>query len=152
MTPDDLAVVQRSWTQLRARRARFLERLEAAFSIVFDPTTAGDHARRLLETADELVGLLATPSLLAAQARAVTATWGADVAVPNIDVDGAAWMRAAGEVCPSWSSGDELAWHHAWLLLDDVLAEGTLAPFGRTVAGDDASSSPRYVARATKGT
>ena len=48
MTPDDLALVRRSWTELRRRRALFLERLEAALGSVGERATAGEQAHRLV--------------------------------------------------------------------------------------------------------
>ncbi|MET0909893.1 MAG: hypothetical protein ABWZ99_10505 [Ilumatobacteraceae bacterium] len=129
MTPDDLAMVRRSWTELRRRRAPFLERLEAALCSTGDPATAGDQARRLVDAADELLDSLATPSELAGRARALAAVWPPTMPLPRLDVDGAAWRQAAAEVCPTCSAADDLAWHRAWLLLADVLAEDSLAPF-----------------------
>lgn len=134
MTPDDLAVVERSWTELRARRPQLLEHLAGALPAGAEPDTPLARARRLFDATNELVGLLDTPSRLATHARAVAATWDVGAATPRYDVDGDAWMRAAGEVCPSWSIDDELAWRRAWLLLADVLAEESLAPFGKPLS------------------
>jgi hypothetical protein len=129
VTPDDLTMVRRSWTDLRRRRASFLERLEAALRSVAEPATAGEQARRLIDAADMLVDVLATPSDLAARARAIAAAWPPTTALPRLGVDGVAWRRAASEVCTPWSDADDAAWYHAWLLLADVLAEDSLAPF-----------------------
>jgi hypothetical protein len=129
MTPDDLVMVRRSWTELRRRRASFLERLAAAVGSDVEPATAADRARRLVAAADELVDVLATPSVLAARAQAIGAAWPPTVALPRLDVDGTAWRRAAAEICPHWSDAHDAAWHRAWLLLGDVLAEESLAPF-----------------------
>jgi hypothetical protein len=129
MTPDDLAAVHRSWTQLRAQRAEFQGRLEDVFATRLHPDTSAARARHLIEAADELVGLLATPSRMAMRARAAAASWGPVAGPPDIDGDGAAWLQAASEVCSMWSSDDEVAWRRAWLLLGEVVAAETLAPF-----------------------
>jgi hypothetical protein len=129
MTPDDLAMVRRSWTELRRRRAIFLERLEAALGALTEPATAAGRAGRLVEAADELLDALATPSDLARRARTLAAAWPPTMALPRLDIDGVAWRRAASEVCQAGSDSDDAAWHRAWLLLADVLAEDSLAPF-----------------------
>ena len=129
MTPDDLTMVRRSWTELRRRRVLFLQRLEAALGSTEEPATAGERARRLVDAADELLDSLATPSDLAGRARAIAAVWPAAVPLPRLDIDGVAWRRAASEVCPTCSAADDAAWRRAWLLLADVLAEDSLAPF-----------------------
>lgn len=129
MTPDDLAQVRRSWTELRRRRAPFLERLESALGAFAEPATAGEDAGRLIEEADELVDLLATPSALTAKARTLTAAWPPGTVPPRPGVEGMAWRRAASEVSSTWSEADDAAWHRAWLLLADVVAEDSLAPF-----------------------
>ena len=130
MTPDDLAAVDRSWADLQGREAPLVERLTAAFAEVSDPADALERARRLVESTTELVGLLDTPSRLAARARSVAGGWPPGTPTPCFRIDGQAWMRAAREVSPAWSVADELAWRRAWLLLSDVLAEDSLAPFG----------------------
>ena len=130
MTSDDLTMVRRSWTELRRCRALFLERLEAALGSIGARATAGERAQRLVEAADELLDSLATPSDLAGRARAVAATWPPTMSLPRVDLDGVAWRRAVSEVCPTCSAADDAAWHRAWLLLSDVLAEDSLAPFG----------------------
>ena len=136
MTPDDLVLVRRSWTELRRRRPAFHERLGAALATIADAATAGDRARRLIDAAGVLVDTLATPSDLALRARRIAADWPATTALPRLGVDGVAWRRAASEVCPGWSDAEDAAWHHAWLLLADVLAADSLAPFGGPVPGD----------------
>lgn len=142
MTPDDLMAVRRSWTELRRRRTQFIQRLEATIASTTEPASAGEHARQLVEAADELVDLLATPSELAAQARAIVAAWPAAVALPRLDVDGVAWRHAAAAACPDWSDADDAAWRRAWLLLGDVLAEDSLAPFDGPPAGRVVPTSP----------
>ncbi len=142
MTPDDLTMVRRSWTELRRRRALFLERLEAALGSVGEPATAGEQAHRLVEAADELLDSLATPSDLAGRARALAAVWPPTTPLPRLDIDGVAWRRAASEVCPTCSDADDAAWHRAWLLLADVLAEDSLAPFDGPTNGCDVPPPP----------
>ncbi|MET0662759.1 MAG: hypothetical protein ABWZ42_06485 [Ilumatobacteraceae bacterium] len=129
MTPDDLAMVRRSWTELRRRRNLFLERLEEVLGSVLEPAVAGESACRLVEAADELLDSLATPSDLAGRARALATAWPPTTPLPRVGIEGAAWRRAASETCPSSTQDDDAAWHRAWLLLADVLAEDALAPF-----------------------
>jgi hypothetical protein len=130
MTPDDLALVRRSWTGLRQRRDIFLERLQVELlGSIAERETAAERARRLVDAADELLDSLATPSDLAVRARAVAAAWPTTTPLPRLDIDAVAWRRAAAETCPARSDSDDAAWHRAWLLLTDVLAEDSLAPF-----------------------
>jgi hypothetical protein len=142
MTPDDLVMVRRSWTELRRRRALFLERFEAALGSIGDPATAGDDARRLVRAADELLDTLATPSDLASRARALAGEWPATTKLPRAGVEGVAWRCAASETCTAWSGADDAAWHRAWLLLAEVLAEDSLAPFGEPAPFTDRASFP----------
>lgn len=136
-------MVRRSWTELRRRRASFIEQLEVAVGSVVGPASAAEHARRLVEAADDLVDALATPSALAARARAIAAAWPSTAALPRLEVDGLAWRRAAAELCRPWSDALDAAWHHAWLLLADVLAEDSLAPFDAPRRVREVPSSPR---------
>jgi hypothetical protein len=129
MTPDELVQVERSWAVLRRRREAFIERLAAALDSATTPRGADEHARLLVDVADQLVGALATPSLLQARARTLLDTRLPEALVPRCGTDGVAWRRAASEVCIPWSSADDTAWSHAWLLLADVLAADSLAPF-----------------------
>ncbi|MET0908604.1 MAG: hypothetical protein ABWZ99_03975 [Ilumatobacteraceae bacterium] len=143
MTPDDLLTVRRSWTEIRRRRASFVERLEAALDSIAGPATAAAvHARQLIAAADELVDVLATPSELATRARAIVAAWPPEAELPRLGVDEMAWRRAASEVSTSWSEADDLAWHHAWLLLADVLAEESLTPFDAPSGARDVPPPP----------
>jgi alkylation response protein AidB-like acyl-CoA dehydrogenase len=135
MTPDDLAVVRRSWEQLGEHRARFAAHFTAALAARRGPAVGPAHARRLLDAADELVDLLATPSRLAAHVRATVAAWGPGATTPTVDVDGAAWIEAARRSAPGWSAAEETAWRRAWVLLADVLAADTLTPFAGDVSG-----------------
>ena len=130
MTSDDLAAVQRSWALLRPRRAALLDALVRRFEVLgpptFDPAT---RARWLLDVVQELVGLLATPSVLASRATALGATWPDPHTAPCFAAEGRAWLDAA-EVClPGWTQETALAWKQAWLLLSDVLAAEALSPF-----------------------
>ena len=93
MTPDDLTAVRRSWTELRRRRAAFLERLDAALGSIGGPSDGG-RAGRLVAAADELVDVLATPSDLAARARTIVTAWPPTIGLPRLDVDAIAWRRA----------------------------------------------------------
>jgi hypothetical protein len=126
MTPDDLMLVRRSWTTIRQRRAAFVARLAAAIDSTAD---ADRYARRVVEAADELIDLLATPSALGVRARAIADTWPPALPLPRPEIDGAAWRQAASEVCAPWTSRDDEAWHRAWLLLFEVLAADALDPF-----------------------
>jgi hypothetical protein len=129
MTPDDLAAVDRSWADLQDHVGPLVSRLAVAFGEFSTPEDALARAHRLLESTNELVGLLDTPSRLAARARALADMWPDGAPTPCFGIDGRAWMRAASEVNPTWSADDEVAWRRAWLLLSDVLAEDSLSPF-----------------------
>ena len=121
--------MQRSWTELGRRRLRFLDQLEAALSLVVGPATAAHHARLMLAAADDLVHLLGTPSQLAARVAAISEGWPVSALRPHLDLDGAAWRRAASKICTGWTDEDEAAWRRAWLLLADVVAEIGSTPF-----------------------
>jgi hypothetical protein len=121
MTPEDLELVRHSWTELRRRRAVFVERLAAALATMSDPATAGERADRLVGAADDLLDALATPSELAERARVLAVAWPTATPLPRLAVDGVAWRRAAAAVCRPWTQVDDAAWHRAWLLLDDLL-------------------------------
>lgn len=130
MTPDDVSTVQRSWSELRDRRAA----LVAALTDRFDasepsPILAVIRAEWLTDAVGELVDLLTAPGPLAARARALGETWPDPLTAPSFGVEGRAWLGAAGECLPTWSEGTETAWRQAWLLLSDVLAAGALSPF-----------------------
>jgi hypothetical protein len=130
MTPDDVATVQRSWGQLRGERVRLVEvlthRLEDA-AVAAD--VAGARASWIVDAADELVGLLSSPSRLGGRVRTLADTWPDPLVAPSLAVDGAAWLLAAAECSPEWWPSTERAWRHAWLLLADVLASEALSPF-----------------------
>jgi hypothetical protein len=131
MSPDDLIVVDRSWGELRHHRDALVDRLTAAFNAVDPPDLAEARARWLVDSISELVGLLAAPSELGAHARRLAATWPQRVPVPSWRVDGRAWMSAARDLSPAWTTRCERAWRRAWLLLSDVLAEESPSPFAR---------------------
>jgi hypothetical protein len=130
MTPDDLLTVYRSWDDLARRRATLLEaltrRFEAAVPSTVESTT---RAAWLLGAVEQLVGLLSVPSRLAERARNIGETWPDPLTAPSFALEGRAWMGAAGECLPTWSTATEAAWRQAWLLLSDVLAAESLSPF-----------------------
>jgi hypothetical protein len=130
MTPDDLRIVERTWSELRRRRdpllAGLTRRFEAAAPAPIPPAV---RASWLVGAVEELVGLLSAPSRLAARARRLGETWPDPLAAPSFGVDGHAWMAAAGACLPNWSERTEAAWRQAWHLLSDVLVTETLSPF-----------------------
>ncbi|MGD9701214.1 MAG: hypothetical protein AB7Q42_12665 [Acidimicrobiia bacterium] len=134
MSPDDLSSVERSWSELRGRRAPLLAGLTSRFVALGEhaaptPEAAGVRAHWLLAAVEELVGLLSAPSHLEARARELGERWPDPLTAPSYGVDGCAWMGAAGECLPTWSQRTETAWKQAWLLLSDVLAAEALSPF-----------------------
>ena len=130
MTPDDLVTVERSWSELRTRRAPLLAALTRRFEAVAPPAMpAGRRAEWLLCAVEALVGLLSAPSRLAACARDVGKTWPDPRTAPSFGVEGRAWMGAARECLAGWSDRTEAAWCQAWLLLSEVLAAEALSPF-----------------------
>jgi hypothetical protein len=130
MTPDDLSAVQRSWSELRRRRAPLLAALARRFDgAASSRGAAAVRAGWLLAAVEELVGLLSSPSQLAERARDLGETWPDPLIAPSYAIDGRAWMGAAGECLATWSDRTEDAWRQAWLLLSDVLAAETLSPF-----------------------
>ena len=129
MSPDDVAVVERSWDELRRGRGALVERLARSYDSVTPTCDAEARAGWLCDAVAELVGLLAAPSQLELRARQLAETWPDPDSAPSFRVDGVAWMHAAGEVCPTWTASSERAWRRAWLLLSDVLAEDSLSPF-----------------------
>jgi len=130
MTPDDLVTVERSWLELRRRRALLLAELTRRFDAAPASTApAAVRAAWLLGAVEELVGLLPAPSHLAARARDLGGTWPDPRTAPCFAVEGRAWMGAACECQPGWTDRTEAAWRQAWLLLSDVLAAEALSPF-----------------------
>ena len=98
MTPDDLLTVQRSWTQLRPRRAQLVAALTCLFAAVdTSPIPPETRAAWLYGAVDGLVALLAAPSRLASQARSIGTSWPDPLTAPSFAVDGRAWLLAAAE-------------------------------------------------------
>jgi hypothetical protein len=128
MSPDDLAIVDRSWAELQPLRDSLVASLSASLPGC-DLSQADARARWLIDSVTELVGLLRAPSDLAAAARRRAAMFPCDRSGPTFSVDGRAFLRAAAAIGPSWSPRDDSAWRQAWLLLADVLAEQSLSPF-----------------------
>jgi hypothetical protein len=130
VTPDDLVTVERSWSELRRRRAPLLAELTRRFDAEARSTAeSAVRAEWLLGAVEDLVGLLTAPSHLAVRARALGETWPDPRTAPCFAVEGRAWMGAACECLPGWSDRTEAAWRQAWLLLSDVLAAEALSPF-----------------------
>jgi hypothetical protein len=134
MSPDDVALVDRSWRDLHEHRFALRERLTELLAQHRAPA-AGERASWLLDAVDELVDLLPAPSRLAPRARQFVAACPCPGEPPTFDVDGRAWMTAARDVCPTCTTPAERAWGQAWMLLSSVLAETAPSPFG---APDDA--------------
>lgn len=130
MTPDDLSVVERSWSVLRYRRDLLLAGLTRRFEATAPwPIAPAWRAGWLVVAVEDLVGLLAAPSRLAARAHALGETWPDPLTAPCFRIEGSAWIEAAGECLPTWCDATEAAWRQAWLLLSDVLAAEALSPF-----------------------
>jgi hypothetical protein len=130
MNPDDLSTVQRSWAELRGQRPSMLDALRDRFEITAPPSIDPElRARWLFGAVEELVDLLPVPSVLAARARDVGATWPDPLTAPSFAIEGQAWMAAAADCLPAWSASTDCAWRQAWLLLSDVVAAETLSPF-----------------------
>jgi hypothetical protein len=130
MTPDHIAIVQASWSELDGRLRSMLPALAAAYDA--DPRSslpAGTRAAWLIDAVDSLVDHLRSPSRLAARARRLASTWPDHRAAPSFAVDGQAWMAAAARALPTWSAEIEEAWRQAWLLLSESLAVEALSPF-----------------------
>ena len=136
MNADDVSTVQRTWAELRRRRAPLLEELTCRLAVL-GPSNVGARLRAawLYSAVDELVALLATPSRLAERACDLGTTWPDPSSAP---------CYAAASL-PSWSDASDAAWRQAWLLLSDVLAAETLSPFAdcwhREPASEDSSST-----------
>lgn len=130
MSPDGVRTVQRSWVVLRRRRAAMLRALAGRF---VSPAGVGiapdERAAWLFDAVAALVELLPSPSQLEARACALGSTWPDSGTHPTFALEGRAWMAAAAECSPEWTPAIDAAWRQAWLLLSDVLAVETLAPF-----------------------
>jgi hypothetical protein len=130
MTPDDVRVVERSWSELRPRRSALVVGLAGVLEAEAPSEIRADvRAAWLVDAVDELVGLLPTPSRLAVRARDLGVTWPDPLTAPSYRVEGRGWIQAAAGCVPTWSARTEAAWRHAWLLLSDVLAAEMLSPF-----------------------
>ncbi len=129
MSPEELVEVRRSWADLNHREAELVEHLQASFRSVDPPSLAAPRARWLVAAVADLVGLLAAPSRLGERALRHAVRWPVPGAAPSFRIEGQAWLRAAGDACPSWTDETERAWRQAWVLLSDVLAEESLSPF-----------------------
>lgn len=130
MSPDDLRSVQGSWPACVRRRDELLVALAGHLTdLALTPIAADARAMWLYRAVEDLVGLLAEPSRLEAQARRLADTWPDKLVAPTFAVDGQAWMRAAGDTVPGWSAHVERAWRQAWHLLASVLASEALSPF-----------------------
>ena len=130
MTPDDVGAVQRSWAELRRRRAPLIAELTRRYGDAGAGSLLPDlRAAWLYVAVDELVELLPSPSMLAARARDLGESWPEPLTAPCFAVDGKAWMAAAAACSPRWTPAVESAWRQAWLLLSDELAAETLSPF-----------------------
>ena len=103
MTPDDLDTVDRSWSELRRRRARLFEELTDRFAAAPSPPGAALRAEWLLCAVEELVGLLTAPSQLAVRARDIGTTWPDPLTAPCYALEGRAWMDASRACLPTWS-------------------------------------------------
>jgi len=131
MSPEGVRSVQRSWAVLRRRRAPMLRALTARFAThASDVMAPVERAEWLFDAVAELVELLSSPSRLEARARELGATWPDRGSHPTFAVEGSAWMTSSAACSAEWTQGTDAAWRQAWLLLSDVLAVETLAPFG----------------------
>jgi hypothetical protein len=127
--PEDIATVERSVAQLCLQGPALHDHLEASFRAAGATGDATRRARWLVNAVAELAALLAVPSRLEVRARDIAETVPDGVPAPTFRVEGRAWMQAARDLCPEWSERTEAAWHHAWLLLSNVLDNESLSPF-----------------------
>ncbi len=88
MSPDDVAVVERSWDELRRGRGALVERLARSYGIVSPTCDAEARAGWLCDAVAELVGLLSAPSQLELRARQLADTWPDPDSAPSFRVDG----------------------------------------------------------------
>jgi hypothetical protein len=128
VTPDDLAEVQRTWSELQVGGSDLHAALTARLSAVGAAMPA-ERAAWLLGAIANLVDLLSSPSRLAERAREVVASWPDPGGRPSYAVDGVAWAGAAASCVPDWSAQTALAWRHGWLLVCEIMAAETLSPF-----------------------
>lgn len=129
MSPEELAQVSETWTEMQHRRGQIAASLGEMYSAVLAEAIATERARWLVNAVSELVTLLSSPSQLGDRARELAHSLpGADTA-PTFVLDGSAWMIAARDACTTWTDSCEHAWRQAWLLLSDVLSNESLSPF-----------------------
>jgi hypothetical protein len=127
--PEDIATVERSVAELCRQGPALHDHLEASFRAASATGDAAHRARWLVNAVAELAALLAVPSRLEVCARGIAQTVPEGGPAPTFGVEGRAWMQAARDLCPNWSESTEAAWHHAWLLLSNVLDNESLSPF-----------------------
>ena len=118
-----------SWAELQLRRQELTDRLAASYDAVLPRHVAEQRARWLVDAVAVLVGLLTSPSQLAARARDVAEAVPQPSSAPTFVLDGNAWMIAAHDVSAGWSDCLERSWRQAWLLLSEALANESLSPF-----------------------
>jgi hypothetical protein len=132
VSPEELATVERSWVDLRRRKADLLEHVAGSLGGFDDngwSELAGERARWLTAAVDELVGMLSCPSRLASRARELARSWPVTGTMPCFAVEGRAWMAAVQDLGVECNELVVTAWHHAWLLLSEVLVDEALSPF-----------------------
>ena len=137
MSPEELATVERSWSDLRRRKSDVLEHVASSLDGIDDEgpsELSRDRARWLTAAVGELVGLLSCPSRLASRARELAQSWPVADTMPCFAVEGRAWMAAVHDVGAESNEHVETAWHHAWLLLSEELADEALSPFASPAA------------------
>jgi hypothetical protein len=127
--PEDIATVERSVALLCAQGPILYDHLETSLRAAGATGDTAGRARWLVSSVVELAALLAVPSRLERRARGLADTVPEGAPAPTFRVEGRAWMHAARELCPGWSARTEEAWHHAWLLLSNVLDNESLSPF-----------------------
>ena len=136
MSPEELAQVCESWTELRHHRSEIVASLGDMYGAVLPEAEAVARARWLVDAVSELVTLLTAPSQLGERARELAHCLPGAETAPTFVLDGSAWMIAARDASDTWTDACEHAWRQAWLLLSDVLAIESLSPFaGPGVAG-----------------
>ena len=147
MSPDDLAVVERSWDELRRGRGALVQHLAGSYGIVTPTSDAEARAGWLCDAVADSSGCLSAPSQLELRARQLADTWPDPGSAPSFRVDGVGSMQGAGVVCPTSTARSERAWRRAWLLLSDVLAEESLSPFACPSHDGAPTEPPRATVR-----
>jgi hypothetical protein len=137
VSPEELATVERSWSDLRGRKTELVEHLADSLDVVDGGGAeglTGARSRWLAGAVGELVGVLSSPSRLGARARELAQSWPVAGTMPCFAVEGRAWMGVVRDLGVTWNERIETAWHHAWLLLSEVLADEALSPFAEPAA------------------